>query len=67
MAALYGFAGIVGGALLALVGVFRTGRAPEHMADVEGLRALVDELRKDRDDWRRRALAAETKPGNGHA
>jgi hypothetical protein len=48
-AAILGFAGIVAAALLGLLGVLRTSRPPAHLADVEGLAKLVDELQEERD------------------
>jgi peptidoglycan hydrolase CwlO-like protein len=58
-AAILGFAGIVAAALFALAGVRRTGRPPAHLADVEGLKTLADELRVDRDDLRAQVAARD--------
>jgi hypothetical protein len=55
--ALVGFAGVLFAALLGLLGVLRAGRPQQQQADMEGLRALLDEIRADRDDQRR--IAAE--------
>ena len=50
--ALIGFAATTAAALIALAGVLRTGRAPAHLADVQGLTSLVDELQEERDKLR---------------
>jgi hypothetical protein len=52
-AAVLGFAGLAAAGLLALLGVLRTALPPAHLADVEGLKTLLDETRGDRDDLRR--------------
>jgi proteasome assembly chaperone (PAC2) family protein len=46
-AALVGLAATVVAALLALVGVLRTGKAPGHLADAQAWAALLDELRTE--------------------
>jgi len=58
-AAILGFAAIVASALLALTGVLRTGQPPSHLADVEGLKTLADELRAERDDLRGQLTACQ--------
>jgi hypothetical protein len=52
MAAVLGFGGVVAAALLALLGVLRTSANPSHLADVEGLRVLAEELRAEVTDLR---------------
>jgi hypothetical protein len=58
-ATLLGFSAVVAAALLGLLGVLRTGRAPTHLADVEGFNRLLDQTQEDRDYWRSRALDDE--------
>ena len=58
LATYLGFGGLVVAALLGLLGVLRTGQAPAHLADVEGIRTLADQLREDRDDLRRQVADA---------
>jgi hypothetical protein len=50
--ALIGFAGICAAAILGLLGVLRTSRPPAHLADVEGLARLLDEVQEERDNLR---------------
>lgn len=52
-AAVLGLAGVIAGGLLALLGVLRTTMPPAHLADIEGLHVLLDEIRAERDDLRR--------------
>lgn len=48
-AAVIGLAATLFAALAALAGTLRTSRAPAHLADVEGLARLVQELRAELD------------------
>lgn len=52
IANILGFAGVAMATILGLFGVLHAARPPQHLADVEGLRSLIDELRTDRDDLR---------------
>lgn len=52
-AALAGFAGVAIAALLGLYGVLRGTQPPAHLADVQGLAALVDQLQEERDRLQR--------------
>lgn len=52
-AALYGLAAVVIAAALGLAGVLRTAKPAEHTADVQGLTALLAEMRTTREDDRR--------------
>ena len=51
-ASLIGFASVIAAALFGLAGVLHSRAAPAHMADVEGMRRLVDELQEERDGIR---------------
>jgi peptidoglycan hydrolase CwlO-like protein len=52
LAALWGFAGVALAAVLTLLAALRTARPAEHIADIQGLSTLLDEMRKQREDDR---------------
>jgi hypothetical protein len=47
--ALLGFGGVAVAAILAMFAALRTGRSPSHLADVQGMALLIDELQEERD------------------
>jgi len=52
-APLIGFAGVMVAAMVGLLGVLRTSRPSSHLADVQGLATLVDQLQEERDRLQR--------------
>lgn len=46
--AIFGLAAVIFAAALGLAGVLRTAKPAEHTADVEGLTALLDQMRAER-------------------
>lgn len=63
-AAVIGLAATLFAALAALLGTLRTGRAPAHLADVEGLARLVQELRAELDRKETELTRAERQHGD---